>query len=275
MEYPQVVVLAGGLGTRLRPATGDTLPKSLAPVADRPFLEHLLEELWQAGAREVLLLVGWGAQRLREAMADGSTHSLRIAYSLEPEPLGTGGALLWAQTQGLLADRFLLTNGDTLLEEGYRLIVDAHSRERRRHEAVATLVGVRASDTTGFGALEVEPWSPATHSGRPRLLRLVDIGDQASGEGIVYAGVAVVERLALDPPYASARFSVEPASLSLERDVIRAWLQAGLHVSVHVSASGFVDIGTPDQYARFRASLESAASSATTRPSGPPGKTAR
>jgi NDP-sugar pyrophosphorylase family protein len=109
-----VAVLAGGLGTRLRLVTGETLPKALVPVAGRPFIDHKLEELHGRGAGEVVLLVGHGGDALRTHVGDGAAFGLRVTY-LEDGPtlLGTGGALLRALP--MLGDTFWTTYGDTLL----------------------------------------------------------------------------------------------------------------------------------------------------------------
>src|SRR5207248_5677603 len=86
-----VAILAGGLGTRLRPAVADR-PKVLAPVAGRPYLTYLLDQLDGAGVREAVLLTGYAAGQVRGALGD-RYGGLRLHYSVEPEPLGTAGAL--------------------------------------------------------------------------------------------------------------------------------------------------------------------------------------
>ncbi|HEU5306226.1 MAG TPA: NTP transferase domain-containing protein, partial [Acidimicrobiia bacterium] len=110
-----VAVLAGGLGTRLREVTGDDLPKVMMPVAGRPFIDHKLRELRDEGARDVLLLLGHGAARVRDHVGDGTSHGLRVEYEDDGDALlGTGGALLRALPR--LGERFWVTYGDTLLQ---------------------------------------------------------------------------------------------------------------------------------------------------------------
>jgi NDP-sugar pyrophosphorylase family protein len=107
-------VLAGGLGTRLRLVTGETLPKALVPVAGRPFIDRKLEELHGRGAEEVVLLVGHGGDALRTHVGDGATFGLHVTYLEDGQTLlGTGGALLRARP--MLGDTFWTTYGDTLL----------------------------------------------------------------------------------------------------------------------------------------------------------------
>lgn len=115
----QAVILAGGLGTRLLPLT-ESVPKPMVPVAGRPYLEHQIELLRQQGIENVLLLTGYLSEQIERHFRDGWKHGVRIRYSREQEPLGTGGALLNAAP--LLEDRFLILNGDSYLPVDYTWI---------------------------------------------------------------------------------------------------------------------------------------------------------
>jgi NDP-sugar pyrophosphorylase family protein len=108
MSLPLPVILSGGLGTRLGPLA-EGLPKPMVPVAGRPFLEHVLRGLAGCGFREVLLLVGYRAE-LIQAHFGGRRFGMAIRYSVEPEPLGTGGAFRLASPA--ITRRFLLLYGD-------------------------------------------------------------------------------------------------------------------------------------------------------------------
>ena len=88
----QAVLLAGGLGTRLRPLTYE-IPKVLVPVAGRPFVDWLLDALPRDVFDEVLLLTGYLGEQVEEYCGKGERYDLRIKYSREPEPMGTAGAL--------------------------------------------------------------------------------------------------------------------------------------------------------------------------------------
>lgn len=106
-------VLAGGLGTRLKPRFGD-LPKPLAPLGGRPFLARQLEWLRDRGVARAVILAGYGAGQLREALGDGAALGVSLEYSVESEPLGTGGALRLAAP--FVDGPALVVNGDTLGE---------------------------------------------------------------------------------------------------------------------------------------------------------------
>ncbi len=108
----QVVILAGGLGTRLRPIT-EKIPKPMVPVAGHAFLHWQLQECLRQNYRRILLLVSYLGEQIEAHFGDGSAMGLEISYSFEKEPLGTGGALKNAVTQ--LEDDFVILNGDSFL----------------------------------------------------------------------------------------------------------------------------------------------------------------
>lgn len=116
----QAVILAGGLGTRMRPITA-TIPKPMIPAAGKPFLQHQIELLEASGIRDVLLLVAYLGEQIEAYFGDGARLGCHVCYSYEPSPLGTGGAL-W-QASERLCDPFILLNGDTLLAIDYQALL--------------------------------------------------------------------------------------------------------------------------------------------------------
>jgi NDP-sugar pyrophosphorylase family protein len=113
----QTVILAGGLGTRLRPLTEQT-PKPMVEVGGRPFLEYIIEHLAGQGFQQILLLVGHLGEHISDYFQDGSRFGVSIRYSRERHPLGTGGAIRAAW--GHLSEQFLLLYGDSFLPIDYR-----------------------------------------------------------------------------------------------------------------------------------------------------------
>lgn len=121
-----VVILAGGLATRLRPLT-EKIPKSLVLVGGRTFIDYQLELLARSGVTDVLLCIGVYGDQIRAHCGDGSRYGLRITYSDDgPEPRGTGGALLHARA--LLPERFFIMYGDSYLLCPYRDIWETFTR---------------------------------------------------------------------------------------------------------------------------------------------------
>ncbi|HSC45745.1 MAG TPA: nucleotidyltransferase family protein [Candidatus Acidoferrum sp.] len=115
-DEKQAVILAGGLGTRMRPIT-ETIPKPMIAVAGKPFLQQQLELLRDRGIRRSLLLVAYLGEQIEEYFGSGEKIGCEVEYSYEPEPLGTGGALKNAESK--LQEWFLLVNGDTFLDIDY------------------------------------------------------------------------------------------------------------------------------------------------------------
>ncbi|MBW8000510.1 MAG: NTP transferase domain-containing protein [Planctomycetes bacterium] len=117
----QTVILAGGIGTRLRPLT-HKIPKPMVKVHNKPFLEHLLQLVKSYGLSDILILASYLGTQIEDYFGDGSSFGLKIKYSYEETPLGTGGALKNAEK--MLANNFVLLNGDTLLPINYSDLVE-------------------------------------------------------------------------------------------------------------------------------------------------------
>ncbi|MBI4118627.1 MAG: NTP transferase domain-containing protein [Parcubacteria group bacterium] len=130
----QAVILAGGLGTRLRPLT-DTIPKPMVLVRNRPFLEHLFALLKENGIVDILVLTGHLGEVIENHFGDGSTYGLRVVYSQEHEPLGHGGALHLAYEK--LADSFVLLYGDNFLPIDYRDLVNFYTKSGKEGVVVS------------------------------------------------------------------------------------------------------------------------------------------
>jgi NDP-sugar pyrophosphorylase family protein len=233
-EYP-VVILAGGLGTRLRPVIPDR-PKGLAPVGDRPFLEIQIALLREQGARRFVLCVGHRADQIRDRLGGGSRLGVRIEYSVEPETLlGTGGALR-------LAERFflpyaLVLNGDTYLAADYRDLVAHHAKERAGAGAVATMALARLEDGRRFGTVALDPDERFLAGFREKV--------QGAPAGCwLNAGAYVIELALLRriPP---------GTTCSLERDVLPAAIDEGLLIAAYRCTQPFFDIGTGEDYHHF------------------------
>ncbi len=123
VELMPAAILAGGLGTRLRPIT-DRIPKPLIEVAGQPFLWHQLQLLKRHGVRRVVLLVGYLGEQVRQHFGDGSELGIAIDYSFDgPALLGTGGAI--RQALPLLPERFFVFYGDSYLTCDFREVEKA------------------------------------------------------------------------------------------------------------------------------------------------------
>jgi len=144
----QAILLAGGLGTRLRPVT-ETVPKALVPVAGRPMVYFVLEQLKKHGITTVAIAISYLGEMLQEELGDGSQIGMKITYLVEPEPMGTGG---WSQLVDwdALDDHFLVLNADNL----FWIDVDAFLRRHTGEGAAATIAAIQIP-TTSHAAYEV------------------------------------------------------------------------------------------------------------------------
>ena len=136
----QAIVLAAGEGSRMKPLTS-RLPKVMLPVAGRPLLEHIIARALKAGARNIILVIGYGADSIRSHFGDGSSIGIEIDYAVQERQLGTGDALMAAESQA--HDRFLVLNGDVIPDiESLRIIASSDE------EAVAA---IKVSDPGRYG----------------------------------------------------------------------------------------------------------------------------
>lgn len=230
----QTVILAGGLGTRLRKAVNG-IPKSMAPVAGRPFLEHQLLHLKDKGFSEIVLLIGYLSEAIVDHFGDGSSLGLKIAYSKEGEPLGTAGALKNAES--LLDNSFLLLNGDTFLDVDYNDLIRLHFERA----ALVTVAVVEAGDSSRYGSIVLG------EEGRIEAFS----EKKETGPGLINGGIYVVSKNVL--AYISPR-----ERTSLESEVIPRLVDEGKPVYGVIVKGYFVDIGTPESYRSADAHFRSA-----------------
>src|SRR5436853_448718 len=140
----QAVILVGGEGKRLRPLTS-TVPKPVVPLVDRPFIAFMLEWLRGHGVDDVVISCGFMASGVHNVLGDGSAYGMRLRYVEEPRPLGTGGAVKFAED--LLDERFLMLNGDVLTDIDLTAQIEQHERTGAR----ATLALVPVEDPSAYG----------------------------------------------------------------------------------------------------------------------------
>ncbi len=224
----QAIVLVGGEGTRLRPLTNST-PKPALTLVDRPFLAYMIEWLARYGVTEVVLACGFLPDVLRDALAGEEERAgVTIRYAVEPEPLGTAGAIRFAADSlgEELDDRFLALNGDVLTDLDLSALLRAHED----WDAAATIGLHPVEDSSAFGLVQSD-------EGGAVLEFLEKTGERHPGE--VNAGMYVLERSVLG--------LIAPGkNVSIERDVFPRLVGNGLH---GLLLDGYwVDIGTPERY---------------------------
>jgi dTDP-glucose pyrophosphorylase/CBS domain-containing protein len=228
-ELVRAVVMAGGLGTRLRPLT-EHIPKPLLPIGDRPLIEHILGQLRAGGVHHVSLSTHYKSDAFREHLGDGRRFGVEIDYLTEEAPLGTAGALAlmppWDST-------LLVINGDILTRVNYRAMLDFH----REHRASLT-VGVRQYEVqVPFGVVDASGVNVRGISEKPVLRFFVN------------AGVYLLE------PELHARLSAGRRVDMTE--LIEGLVAAGDRVVSFPISEYWLDIGQLEDYERAQADVAS------------------
>jgi len=202
----KAMILAAGLGTRLRPHT-DAVPKPLVEVAGRPLIAYPLLQLRAAGVGEVVVNLHHLAAAMKSALGDGARYGLRIVYSDEPDLLDTGGGVY--QARGWLDETFLILNADSI----HDVPLDAVLRFHRERGGIATLVLRDDPEAERFGLIHVDAQQ------RMRRFRGAPAHWPEPLTALMYAGVSVWEPRVFD--------FMRPGAFSLTRDIIPRLLAAG------------------------------------------------
>lgn len=233
----QAVILAGGLGTRLKPLT-EKMAKVMVPVNGKPFLYHLLELLKRQGISDIILCIGYLGEQVKYAFGDGRSLGVTIRYGEEKERLlGTGGAM--KQAESLLDDYFLLINGDTYLPIDYREVESTFLKSGKK----ALMVVYDNQENTGVKnnvALDEDS-----------IVIKYDKKHRNSDLKYVEAGVLVLRREAMD-------FIEAGCAVSLEKGLYPALIQQG-QLAAYVTGQRFFDIGTLAQKRVFERFLRKGA----------------
>jgi NDP-sugar pyrophosphorylase family protein len=224
-ETPEAIVLCGGAGLRLRSVIGGQTPKPMADVAGRPFLEVLLRQLRRNGVERVVLAVGYQREAIQAQFRDRA-FGMDVVYSVETEPLGTGGALRQAADR-VLSDSVVALNGDSYTDADLAAFAAAH---RESHADVSVVV-VPPDGRGDCGSVKLAAdGSVLSFQEKPGPLDVCYIN----------AGIYMMSR----------RFLIEnPAGASsLEKDWVPRWLAQGTKIQGFIHQGPCLDIGTPERY---------------------------
>jgi NDP-sugar pyrophosphorylase family protein len=227
-----VLVLAGGLGTRIRPVLGD-MPKLLAPVGGRPFLSYLLRWLVSFGARRVVFALGHAAAAVQRYLREFRDPALEVVAVVEPRPLGTAGAVRFARAQ-LRTDPVLVMNGDSFVDADLCNFLTFH----RAAGAIGTVLCANVANADRFGRVTVGEDA--------RIREFVEKDPAFGGPAVVNCGAYLLSSALLDAIMAVP-------GPSLERDVFELLPPGSL--AALIGPFSFIDIGTPEALAAAAAVL--------------------
>ena len=228
----KVLILAGGLGTRLRNTLGDT-PKPLAPIRNKPFLEYLLRFIAKQEFRDVIIATGYRAEEIERKFGDGSAMGLQIQYAFEKELLGTGGAVKFAEPM-IQSDDFFVMNGDTYFEVDLKEM----SRFHKAHGGLATIALSYQEDTHRYGRVIVNDFG--------KILSFEEKMHEKNMGGYINGGIYVFNKNI---------FQYIPSNVmqSIEKQTLPSL--AGANLYGFISTGYFIDIGIPEDYEKAQREL--------------------
>lgn len=226
----EAIVLAGGLGRRLRSVVPD-LPKPMAPINGRPFLEYLFDYWIGQGIRRFILSVGYRRDAIQSHFGE-SYRSTGISYAAEDTPLGTGGALLRAVTELTSQEPFIVINGDTYFEVDLAVLARFHTG----CGADMTLALREVADCSRYTRIELDEGGQ---------IGVFHTRGGLVGAGLINGGVYLATKKVFED------FAEEPErEISLEDDVFPRMVDYGKRICGYRCHGRFIDIGVPDDYRR-------------------------
>ncbi|MBB6041068.1 D-glycero-alpha-D-manno-heptose 1-phosphate guanylyltransferase [Oribacterium sinus] len=255
----QAILLCGGMGTRLRSVVADR-PKPMADICGKPFLQYLLEMLRDKGITEVIFALGYMGEMIEEYFQDGSAFGLKIAYSYEEEPLGTGGAIRNALPK-ILEEDVLVLNADTYFPMDYQGLYHFH----QENDGDFSLATRAVPDISRYGAVRrdsagrILAWNeklgdggqqPGEGSKQPieGNAQQAASASPKSLSGEINGGIYVMKK--------SLIAEIPEGKQSLEQDCIPKWLSEGKRIFGLPFHGYFMDIGIPEDYRQFILDVE-------------------
>ncbi len=224
----KAILLAGGMGSRLRPLTIQT-PKPIVPIFDRPFLHYQIDLLKQVpDIDEVILSLNYQPRRIEEEFGNGSERGIRFRYVVEPAPLGTGGAIKYAA--GSLRETVIVFNGDVLTQIDLGAVIRLH----RERQARATIVLTPVDNPSAYGLVETD----ADHNVRRFLEKPTP---QEITTNHINAGIYVLEPDTFDR-------IPDDVAWSIERSYFPSLIERGEAFAAYVYDGYWIDIGSPEKY---------------------------
>ena len=224
------IILAGGLGTRLRSVVQD-MPKPMAPVKGKPFVEYILQYLRMYGIQRVIFSIGYRGEVVEEYFGNRYAN-MEVSYAKEETPLGTGGGIFQA-AQMCGEEPFLVVNGDTLFDINLFQLEDFY-RQRKADMVVALK---RMEDFDRYGVVELAEDQ-----------RVVGFREKAyQKEGVINGGVYYFSKKVFD-------IAAFPEQFSFEKDFLERYLQE-LNIYGCELDGYFIDIGIPEDYAKAEREL--------------------
>ncbi len=226
----QALILAGGFGTRLRPLTLN-LPKPVVPLVNRPILAYQLELLKRAGITDIILSLNYQPDKIQAVIGNGEKYGVKINYVVEPEPLGTAGAVKFAAE--FITETTVILNGDNLINLDIAKVAEYHHDQN----ATATIVLQRIENPIGYGLVEIDAENRVLNFlEKPSAEELTKISTRTVNAGTYILEPSVLDLIPNGENY-SFEYGVFPELLNRESKFL-----------AFVDDSYWLDVGTPQRY---------------------------
>ncbi|CDT93205.1 HddC [Vibrio coralliirubri] len=214
-----VVILAGGLGTRLKKISGE-IPKPMVDISGQPFLYRLMKYLEKQGVKRIILSLSYRADYIIERVTSDIPVNCKVDFVIESEPLGTGGAIKLA-TNKVETEKFIVLNGDTYCELDYNAFIKFSQNSQ------LLISGVEVEDVSRYGSLQLDQDN--------NVLAMIEKG--RSGSGIINSGIYILDKNIIES-FPEEKFSFETEFIPMFEGIFKAY----------TSKPYFIDIGIPEDY---------------------------
>jgi NDP-sugar pyrophosphorylase family protein len=228
----QALILAGGLGTRLRGIVKN-IPKVMVNIKGRPFLEYLVLQLKNYSLNDIILCTGYLKGKIENYFGNGNNLGVNIIYSEETEPLGTGGAIKFAENLIPEGD-FIVMNGDSLFDIDLCKLIDCHLNKK----AIASMALAKVKNTLRYGSVEMS---------KDNKIKSFIEKVEYSHLNLINGGIYILNRKIF-------KFIPEGEKISLENDIFPKLIGKGFY---GISFDNyFIDIGIPEDYIKIQKNPE-------------------
>lgn len=224
----QAVIIAGGLGTRLRPLT-ITCPKPLIPIVGKPILQYQIELIKKIGISDIILCLNYKKDLIEDYFKERKKIGVKLNYCIEEVPLGTGGAVKNAE-EYLKSEEFFVFNGDVLTDMNLEDLLKFHKKKK----SMVTITLTPVEDPTPYGLVLMDKDNRVTQF-------LEKPSPQQVVTNTINAGIYIISRDVL-------KNIPEGKVYSLERELYPKLLNQGVPIYGYVSSNYWLDIGTPKKY---------------------------
>ena len=221
----QMIILCGGLGTRLREVIGES-QKTMADVKGVPFQKILIDFYKKQGIKDYIFACGYKSDEIKNYFGDGSKFDINIEYSIEESPLGTGGAIKNCLSK-IKNDSVYVINGDTLLNEN----VDNLKKVFDETNADMSIVVKKIKNANRYGSITM------TEDDNNKIARF-DEKQENINEAIINAGVYIIKKQLIE--------KIPDKKISLEKELIPEWLKNNIKITAYFTEADFIDIGTKE-----------------------------